>query len=198
VSLGAALGFAAVVLGMLGAPGALTACNKGAGPSVATMAGVENVEAVQTPMDPREAKAWSRAQSGADEDRLRLAELVGCESLRERAQGAAQRSTAIRAMSFCGDFSELPWLASIAASGRDDEAAEALDAIADQAARPRRPTDPEDAQELAAGCQSLLDLSRSTGQPQSRRVMAVRALRMLSERGCVKRADIPSDLDAKN
>jgi hypothetical protein len=101
-------------------------------------------------------------------------------------------------MSFCGDFSELPWLASIATEGRDDEAAEALDTIADQAARPRRPTDAEDAQELAAGCQSLLDLSRSTGQPRSRRVMAVRALRMLSERGCVKRADIPSEFDAKN
>jgi hypothetical protein len=29
-------------------------------------------------------------------------------------------------------------------------------------------------------------------------VMAVRALRMLSDRGCVKRGDIPPDLDAKN
>jgi len=29
-------------------------------------------------------------------------------------------------------------------------------------------------------------------------VMAVRALRMLSERGCVKRADIPADFDAKD
>jgi hypothetical protein len=149
-------------------------------------------------MDPMEAEAWARAQSGADEDRMRLADLVGCEGLRERADVPAQRSIAIRAMHFCSDFSELPWLASVAASGRDDEAADALDAIVDQAARPRRPTDPEDAQELFAGCQSLLDLSRSSGQPRARRVVAVRALRMLSDRGCVKRADIPSDLDAKN
>jgi hypothetical protein len=195
VSRGAALSFATVALAALAA---LTSCRKSPAPSVAAMAAIDNVEGVQTPMDAREAEAWARAQSGADEDRLRLAELVGCESLRERAQVAAQRATAIRAMSFCGDFSELPWLASIAASGRDDEAAEALDTISDQAARARRPTDAEDAQELAAGCQSLLDLSRSTGQPRSRRVMAVRALRMLSERGCVKRVDIPSDLDAKN
>jgi hypothetical protein len=101
-------------------------------------------------------------------------------------------------MSYCDDFSELPWLTSIAASAKDGEAIEALDAILDQAARPRRPTDPEDAQELWTGCQALLALSKSTGQPRPRRVMAVRALRMLSERGCVKRAEIPSDLDAKD
>lgn len=198
MSRGAALAFATVALEALAAIAALTACSKTPAPSVAAMAPSDDVDGVQTPMDSRETEAWARAQSGADEDRLRLAELVGCESLRERAQVAARRVTAIRAMSFCSDFSELPWLASIAASGRDEEAAEALDTIADQAARPRRPTDAEDADELAAGCVSLLDLSRSTVQPRSRRVMAVRALRMLSERGCVKRTDIPSDLDAKN
>ena len=30
-----------------------------------------------------------------------------------------------------------------------------------------------------------------------RRVMAIRALRMLSERGCVKKVEIPTELDAK-
>lgn len=191
-------GSAAVRLAALAALASLTACGKSSAAGASAIAAADSVEVVQTPIDPREAEAWARAESGADEDRLRLVELVGCESLRERAQVAAKRATAIRAMSFCTDFSELPWLASVAASGRDDEAAEALESIVDQAARVRRPTDAEDALELAAGCQSLLDLSRSSGQPRSRRVVAVRALRMLSERGCVKRADIPSDLDDKN
>jgi hypothetical protein len=51
--------------------------------------------------------------------------------------------------------------------------------------------------ELGEGCRALLELSRSSSQPRPRRVAAVRALRMLSERGCVKRSDIPSDFDAK-
>jgi hypothetical protein len=175
-----------------------TACHKSSSPSASAISAGDPVEQAPAPMDPMEAEAWARAQNGAEEDRMRLANFVGCASLRERGEVAAQRSTAIRAMSYCDDFSELPWLASIAVSGRDDEAAQALDSILDQAARPRRPTDPEDAQELWAGCQALLELSRSTGQARPRRVMAVRALRMLSDRGCVKRGEIPSDLDAKN
>jgi hypothetical protein len=177
---------------------AVVACSKSSAQGVAAVATADSPAEAPAPMDPMEAEAWARAQSGADEDRMRLVDLVGCDSLRERAEVPAQRSTAIRAMSFCSDFSELPWLASIATSGRDDEAADALDTIIEQAARPRRPTDAEDGQELFAGCQSLLDLSRASGQPRARRVVAVRALRMLSERGCVKRTDIPSDLDAKN
>jgi hypothetical protein len=191
-------GVVAVWLATLGTLAAVVACSKSSAQNVAAVPTGDSPATVQTPMDPMEAEAWARAQSGADEDRMRLVDLVGCEGLRERADVPAQHSVAIRAMRFCSDFSELPWLASVAISGRDDEAADALDAIVDQAARPRRPTDPEDAQELLAGCQSLLDLSRSSGQPRARRVVAVRALRMLSERGCVKRADIPSDLDAKN
>ena len=191
-------GVVAAGLTALATLAAVVACSKSSAQSVAATSVDDSPQAVQAPMDPMEAEAWGRAQAGADEDRMRLVDLVGCEGLRERAEVPARRSTAIRAMSFCPDFSELPWLASVATSGHDDEAADALDAIVDQAARPRRPTDAEDGQELFAGCQSLLDLSRSSGQPPARRVVAVRALRMLSERGCVKRADIPSDLDAKN
>jgi hypothetical protein len=188
---------AALALG-LAAWATAAACHKSSSPSASAISAGDPVEEAPTPMEPMEAEAWARAQNGAEEDRMRLASLVGCASLRERGELAAQRSTAIRAMSYCDDFSELPWLASIAAAGRDDEAAQALDSIVDQAARPRRPTDPEDGQELWAGCQALLELSRSSRQPRPRRVMAVRALRMLSDRGCVKRGDIPSDLDAKN
>jgi hypothetical protein len=100
-------------------------------------------------------------------------------------------------MQYCRDFSELPWLAEVATTGSDEEAKEALDAVVELAARPRRATDPEDADELHTGCGALLELARGAERPRVRRVMAIRALRMLSERGCVKKAEIPTELDAK-
>jgi len=149
------------------------------------------------PIDGREAEAWSRAQDGGDDDDLRLADLVGCSGLRERAATTALRSTALRAMAYCRDFSELPWLAEVGTRGSDADALGALDAVVDQSARVRRATDPEDADELHTGCAALLDLAKAADRPAARRVRAIRALRMLSDRGCVKRADIPTDLDAK-
>ncbi len=172
-----------------GSPAVATAIARGADAAVEDDAG--------GPMDAREADAWARAQDGGDDDDLRLADLVGCEGLRERAGATPLRRIAVRAMAHCRDFSELPWLADIGAHGADAEAIAALDAIVEQAARVRRATDPEDADELHSGCTELLALSREPGQPVPRRVRAIRALRMLSERGCVKRADIPADLDAK-
>jgi hypothetical protein len=94
------------------------------------------------------------------------------------------------------DFSELPWLAQVATTGTDDDARVALDAVVELAARPRRATDPEDADELHVGCGALLDLARGGERPKERRVLAIRALRMLTDRGCVKKADIPTELDA--
>jgi len=149
-------------------------------------------------MDSREADAWARAQDGGDEDDdVRLADLLGCSGLRERAGDARRRLTAVRAMAYCRDFSELPWLAELGTKGADAEALAALDAVVEQSARERRTTDPEDADELHTGCATLLALSRATARPAALRVRAIRALRMLSEYGCVKRADIPADLDAK-
>jgi hypothetical protein len=183
-------------------------CGKGAAPTapVASSSGTASVRGIEAaadedgggdPMDSREAEAWARAQDGGDDDDIRLADLVGCSGLRERAQDPRLRRTAVRAMAQCQDFSELPWLADLGARGSDAEANEALDAIVLQAARVRRATDPEDADELHDGCAALLALSRAKDQPPPRRVRAIRALRMLAERGCVKRADIPTDLDAK-
>jgi hypothetical protein len=149
------------------------------------------------PMDEREVEAWAQADAGEAPELMRLTDLVGCETLRERASDPARRAEALRAMAYCPDFSELPWLAAVGVTGRDDDAALALEAIVDQAGRPRRSTDPEDADELHAGCGALLGLARATGRPRARRVLAVRALRMLAERGCVARGDIPTDLDAK-
>ena len=156
-------------------------------------------DAGPSPMDAREAAAWAAA--GATdrdpEDLARLADLVGCQGLRERADQAGLRGTAIRAMEFCGDFSELPWLAQLGTAGSDDDARAALDAVVELSAMPRRATDPEDADELHLGCGALLDLARGAQRPRERRVLAIRALRMLSERGCVKRGDIPTELDAR-
>jgi hypothetical protein len=149
-------------------------------------------------IDEVEQAAWNEAADGGDPAELvRIARRMSCEDLRARASIAGLRLLAVRAMAYCPDFTELPWLAETATTGPDDVAAEALDAILEQAARPRRAVDPEDAEELRAGCTALLALARAPERPRIRRIRAVAALRMLSERGCVARADIPTDVDAK-
>ena len=154
-------------------------------------------DAGATPIDAREAAAWAAASTKDvdPEELMRLAELVGCEGLREHGDDATLRPTALRAMQYCRDFSELPWLAQVATTGTDDEARTALDAVVELAARPRRATDPEDADELHVGCGALLDLARGGERPKERRVLAIRALRMLTDRGCVKKTDIPTEFD---
>jgi hypothetical protein len=167
--------------------------------AVADGAGAAGEEAGAAPMDAREAAQWAAAKDGDAEELARLADLVGCEGLRERGEGesAELRMTAIRAMQYCRDFSELPWLAQLATGPSEDQAGAALETVVELAARPRRATDPEDADELHTGCAALLGLAKDAERPKARRVLAIRALRMLSERGCVKRADIPTDLDAR-
>jgi hypothetical protein len=167
------------------------------GSEVAGSGEFEDDGGAELPTDPREVDAWARAEQGGDEDRMRLVDLVGCDRLREQAARPKLRATAIQSMAYCRDFSALPWLAGVAASARGNEGIDALDAIVEQAARPRKSTDPDDADELADGCHRLLALSRAPQQPRARRVRAIRALRMLAERGCVNRADIPTDLDAR-
>jgi hypothetical protein len=152
---------------------------------------------VVAPMDGREAAQWAAAAQGDAEELMRLEDLVGCQGLRDRASYRGLFDTAIRAMQYCSDFSELPWLVDVATGKGDAEARAALEAIDELAARPRRASDPEDAEELHTGCGALLALARSTSHARERRVLAVRALRMLSERGCVRREDIPRDVDVK-
>jgi hypothetical protein len=185
----ATLGLAAAVHCSKATPMAAAATTRDASPGAA---GPDAGE----PMDPREADAWQRAKAGDDDESIRLASLVGCTGLRERAGDPALRRTAIQAMAHCQDFSELPWLVEVGSAGRDEEALDALDAVVDQAAGVRRATDPEDADELHAGCGALLALARTASAPRPRRVRAVRALHMLADRGCVKLADIPHDVDA--
>jgi hypothetical protein len=186
----------AVSVGVVGCHRGSRANGTGAG-----TAGEESASEVAPlgPMDERERAQWAAAKDGDAEELMRLADAIGCEGLRQRAQeqDAAPRAVAIRAMRYCRDFGELPWLSEVAAGGDDGEARLALEAIGELAARPRRATDPEDALELHEGCTGLLDLARSAKKSRERRVLAVSALRMLAERGCVARTEIPTDLDAR-
>lgn len=150
------------------------------------------------PMDAREAAQWAVAKQGDPEELMRLADMVTCTGLRERAtQQPELRETALAAARYCHDFSELPWLAQVGTEGSDADARAALEAADALAARPRRSVDPEDADDLHTGCATLLVLARRADAPRDRRVLAIRALRMLADYGCVKRPDIPTDLDAK-
>ena len=166
---------------------------------------VEGRRAAAAATTTADAERWTRARprsgrrrrKASPEELMRLADLVGCEGLRERARpgGAAgdgdrgDADTATTSPSCRGSRRS-------ATDGSDDDATAALDSAVDLAARPRRSTDPEDADELHAGCATLLASRARLERPKERRVLAIRALRMLSERGCVKRADIPADLDA--
>jgi hypothetical protein len=148
-------------------------------------------------MDSRETAQWAAAKDGDPEELMRLEGLVGCEGLHERAADDALRNRALQAARYCDDFSELPWLSQVAADGADGDARVALESAVALAARPRRSVDPEDADDLHVGCSALLVLAQAPDRPRERRVLAIRALRMLSEYGCVKKADIPVDLDAR-
>jgi hypothetical protein len=151
--------------------------------------------------DPKREELWTRAKGGDPGDLARLADAEGESGLAERG-GAdpASRMTALRAMAFAPDpgaFAGLPFLAEAAGGGDDAQAGAALDSAIDLAARPRRAIDPEDAAEMKAGCDALLALAKDPKGPRSRRVNAIRALRMLAERGCVDPAALPTDLDAR-
>jgi len=150
--------------------------------------------------EPLASDLWARAKdnvtTGDGDDLARLADREGMRGILARADDPAWRLTAIHAMAYVDGFEPLPWLAAIAAAPQNDYATAALDAIIDMAARPRRAVDPEDGAELREGCDALLALAKDAQAAKARRIQAIRALRMLSERGCVAPGDIPADLDA--
>ncbi len=164
--------------------------------------------------DPALAQLWAQAASGEGGDLARLADREGAAGLVERAQdGGAPRATAVRAMAYApepGAFVALPYLAEVARGADDALAQAALESVIELAARPRRALDPEDAAELKAGCDALLALAADAdgssalrsahavpGSVRARRVNAIRALRMLADRGCADPRAIPSDVDAR-
>ena len=92
---------------------ALVACGKSNAPSASAPASAAaawldvdgGVEDVRAAADPREAAQWEAAKDGDPEEQMRLADLVGCEGLREGGEAAGRRPTALAAMRFCHDFS---------------------------------------------------------------------------------------------
>jgi hypothetical protein len=193
---------AAVVLLVLSATALLVACGRsnssGRGPDVGGPALAVSTSSGPggEPLDGQLAELWGRAKEGEADDLARLADREGAPGLVDRGKGEpALRPTALRALAYVHDFTALPWLASVARGDNDADALSALDSVMTLASAPRRALDPEDAQELREGCDTLLALARDPGAARARRVQTIRALRMLTDRGCVKPTDIPSDLD---
>jgi hypothetical protein len=178
-------------------------CGRGTAPSAGpagqgTAAASATAEASNAAaLDPMSVDLWNHAKEGDPEDVMRLALHEGSVGLMERGEDHAWRTVAVRAMAYADGLGGLAWLAEIGASGEDEGALLALDGAVEIASRPRRADDPEDALELRAGCDRLLAIAREAQRPAQRRVLAIRALRMLADRGCVKPADIPTDLDAR-
>lgn len=141
---------------------------------------------------------WARAKDGDDDELARLAAKEGIHGLEERAASPQHRVTALRAMAFAPGFSAFATLGAAAEKGTDEEARAAVDSADAIAARKRAQVDPEDDDELAAGCASLLATAKNAARARPIRVGAVRALRMLTDRPkCPKAQDIPTDVDAK-
>ena len=140
--------------------------------------------------------AAAAAPEGEADELLRLAHYAGSPGLVEAAQAGRSAVVAARALAFTDDFVGAPFLADLARTGAPEEAAAALDALLELAAQPRRAVDPEDAAELRRAALGLRDLAHDAKAPRAHRVAAVRALRMLADRGCVRDGEIPSDVDA--
>jgi hypothetical protein len=180
---------------------ACNSCNKsgpgGTAPAPsAAFAAALSPDAAAPDRPPEVDDMWARAKDGEEDDLVRLARREGVTGLEERGAHPTYRVTAARALGFTEGFAALPWLAEVGTA--DGEAAEpALESAVTLAAQRRHQRDPEDAEELRTGCDKLLVLAKDAGAPRKKRILAVRALRMLTDTGAVKTADIPGDVDAK-
>lgn len=141
----------------------------------------------------RDVAMWSSAKNGGVEDLASLAVHEGAIGLVEGANEPELKPTALRAMAYARGWAQLPYLVQIAGAESDEEARIALDSVVELAARPRRSEDVEDENELRDGCEKLGALAREAGKSRDRRVIAIRAFRMMP---CPKQ-DLPADLDAK-
>jgi hypothetical protein len=195
----------AFVLGGLLAFATCNACGKkpgGADPNVApgeqSATTASHVNRTAAPPDAgaaalRDVAMWTNARSGESEDLASLATHEGAAGLVEAAAEPELHVTALRAMAFARGWAQLPYLAATAAGTEDDDARLALESAAELGARPRRSEDVEDEPELREGCERLGALARDASRARERRVLALRALRMLP---CPKQ-DLPTDLDAR-
>jgi hypothetical protein len=141
----------------------------------------------------RDVAMWTTARDGQPEDLSSLATHEGAAGLVEAAQDPELRKTALRAMAFARGWAQLPYLVRAAGEPDDEEAKLALDSTVELAARRRTTEDLEDAVELREGCEKLGALARDGERPRERRILALRALRMMP---CSKQ-ELPTDLDAR-
>ena len=146
-------------------------------------------------VDSEYSELWVRASDGTEEDSMRLARALGPEGLVAGASSRATRLVAVRAMAFADGFAGLPWLSELAAGEDVALAKEAVDSAVAMASRGRDQNDPEDAEELRSGCDKLLAIAKNGKHDKIVRIRAVRALRLVADRGCVKIEDIPTDFD---
>jgi hypothetical protein len=141
----------------------------------------------------RDVAMWTNARDGQTEDLASLATHEGAVGLVEAAAEPELRKTAVRAMAFARGWAQLPYLARAATEADDEEAKLALDSAVELAARRRTAEDVEDAAELREGCEKLGTLARDGERPRERRIVALRALRMLPG----PKQELPVDLDAR-
>ena len=124
---------------------------------------------------------------------MRLEDLVGCAGLRSRGERSELRAAALRAMQYCPDFSELSWLANVARDGQDAEARLALeDASTSSPRAPGGPPIPRTATKCTPAAVRSWTLANDPSRARPLRLLAIRALRMLTDRGCVAPADGPA------
>lgn len=149
------------------------------------------------PSAERDVAMWARARSAdpneGDEDLVVLAVHEGAAGLVEASSIPELRLTALRAMGYADGYAQLPTLAGAATDGDDEQARAALDAAVTLGTRVDRNVDLEDAEELAAGCEALVGLAKNEKKAKERRVLAIRALRMLP----CNAGDLPRELDAR-
>jgi hypothetical protein len=141
----------------------------------------------------RDVAMWSVAREGQVEDLATLATHEGAAGLVEAAAEPELHVTALRAMAYARGWAQLPYLARTALGTDAEESRIALVSAAELGARPRHSEDVEDEGELREGCEKLGALARDAARVRERRVLALRALRMLP---CPKQ-DLPADLDAR-
>lgn len=145
--------------------------------------------------DPALSELWLRASEGAEEDLMRLARTLGPEGLIDGATSKEARGLAIHAMPFTDGFAGLPWLADLTGSEDVTLGREAAEAAVALASRGRDQNDPEDAEEMRAGCIKLIAVAKESKHDKLVRIRAVRTLRLLADRGCAKTDEIPTELD---
>ena len=178
-----------------------TGCPKNTAPTDAGVAQTMSADAEPPPRSAEVDELWARAKDadgGTEDDLARLARREGATGLVERGAHPMWRVIAARALGYTEGFAALPWLAEVgAAPEAEAEAMAALESAVRLAAQVRGQADPEDAEELRAGCDRLLVLAKDPKADKKRKVLAIRALRMLADRGCVKAAEVPAELDAR-